>query len=1026
MAKERLKSTVKKPKTKHTKAKAKSIYNDPRSIIDYLPVVEYLPESQSFLLDDGISVMKVFDAIPFATEGRSHEYLQAIANQIQSAFQDVFDEHQKGYEWLVFTYAYYEDNLDLAINQLKNYPKKDIKDTEFTQTYLRMYEQHMKGMCKEGGIFEDDIITDSPFRGNTARCKVCIYRRVPKKQYSAGQTPEDDLNKNCKKFVDSMKNAGVMLEVVNGKSWFDWMLQWFNPSPQVTRGDKQKLRELAGFDENEELPVSDDLSESYFFETPRSSLKHKCWVFDGKPHRFLRVHKIRKPPKIGCMTGEIKRIEESKKSFSLLDKLPAGSIVVSGIVITAQDDIERHINKISAKAKGESTDAQYAKIDCEIAKGILAKRHKLFRGMMGIYLRADNLKQLRDYSIEASNQLLTCGLQPIIEENEMLSLDSYLFHLPGVYEPALDKRYAATRPMWSQHLVNLSGFFGRNTGTGNPGLSFFNRGGGTFSVDPFSLKDRAKNAHLVLNGPTGSGKSATLTAIAAHVLAMYRPRMTMLELGNSFGLLGDFAKSNGLSVNKIQITPENAAAGLVNLAPFVDAGKLIEEDELALLGSPIQSDTPFFDDAVLPKTVEIDGEVVNTSELSLEQQEEIRARQGLNTLSNEISEQGSPEAQRLKEQGNQEEASEQRDIMGECEIIATLMITGGEPEETKKLTRADRRMIRDAILNGARIAVKADRRTTVSDVCEGFKAISLDESIPEKRRERAYDMGQAMRMFTDGFEGDLFDGEGTAFPDADLTIIDVATLGREGYGTQLAIAYSAILMHVNNVAEKNQHSGRFNLMLTDEAHIVLKNPLLSAFLVTIIKTWRKISAWFWSASQNVKDYPDQAAKILNMVEWFFMLVMPADEVNDLDRFRPVTPAQKSLMLSASKAHRKYTEGVLLSDRVEALVRMVPPSLMLSLAGTEGDEKTERMNYMKQFGITEVEAAIYVAKIIDFHRGLRTEMPPEPAPNPKYQKRTSNSAKKGDYKQELGELLGAKPQHLAKQLADEKLVNKVSK
>lgn len=110
--------------------------------------------------------------------------------------------------------------------------------------------------------------------------------------------------------------------------------------------------------------------------------------------------------------------------------------------------------------------------------------------------------------------------------------------------------------------------------------------------------------------------------------------------------------------------------------------------------------------------------------------------------------------------------------------------------------------------------------------------------------------------------------------------------------------------------------------------------------------------------------------MLNMIEWWICLVMPQDEIEDIARFKNLTEEQKQLMLSARKEPKKYTEGVVLSENMEALFRNVPPSLYLSLAGTEKDEKTERARYMKQFGITEVEAAEYVGKMIDYYRVLR--------------------------------------------------------
>jgi hypothetical protein len=134
------------------------------------------------------------------------------------------------------------------------------------------------------------------------------------------------------------------------------------------------------------------------------------------------------------------------------------------------------------------------------------------------------------------------------------------------------------------------------------------------------------------------------------------------------------------------------------------------------------------------------------------------------------------------------------------------------------------------------------------------------------------------------------------------------------------------------------------------------------------------------------DFPNAAKKMLNMIEWWVCLVMPQDEIEDIARFKNVSEEQKLLMLSARKEPKKYTEGVILSENMEALFRNVPPSIFLSLAGTEKDEKSERAKYMKQFGISEVEAAEYVGKMIDYYRGIAAK-PSDPKPRADSKERT---------------------------------------
>jgi hypothetical protein len=110
--------------------------------------------------------------------------------------------------------------------------------------------------------------------------------------------------------------------------------------------------------------------------------------------------------------------------------------------------------------------------------------------------------------------------------------------------------------------------------------------------------------------------------------------------------------------------------------------------------------------------------------------------------------------------------------------------------------------------------------------------------------------------------------------------------------------------------------------------------------------------------------------MLNMIEWWICLNMPPAEIEEIARFKKLTPAQKALLLSASKEPGKYTEGVVLSKKLETLFRAVPPSLYLALAMTEPEEKAERWTLMQSTGCSELEAAYRVAERIDRMRGIK--------------------------------------------------------
>src|SRR6185437_10864815 len=146
------------------------------------------------------------------------------------------------------------------------------------------------------------------------------------------------------------------------------------------------------------------------------------------------------------------------------------------------------------------------------------------------------------------------------------------------------------------------------------------------------------NAHLFLFGPTGSGKSATLNNILNQVTAIYRPRIFIVEAGNSFGLFGDWAKRLGLTVHRVTLAPGSG----VTLAPFADAVRLAGTSS------------------------DFGGQCSDAA----------------STAENDDS-----------------DASDQRDVLGELEITARLMITGGEDKEEARMTRADRSLIRQCIMD---------------------------------------------------------------------------------------------------------------------------------------------------------------------------------------------------------------------------------------------------------------------------------------------------------------------------------------
>ncbi len=900
-----------------TLADEQALYGAAPSFADLLPWLEYLPQSQCMLLDDGQSVAAFYELSAVGTEGREAQWLLQVRDALENALQDSCDELDDN-PWIIQFYCQDETAWDSYLDKLHLYVQPRARDSAFTALYLQSFAAHLRAVSKSGGLFEDTAVTRLLWRGQTRRTRLVVYRRNGQTPARRGQSPEQALNTVCDRLAGALANAGVRAQRLGAAEIHDWLLRWFNPHPTLlgpTAADRERFYALTRYPdtiEPDELELASgtDFARRLFFSQPRSDVAQGLWYFDKLPHRTISVDRLRLPPTTGHLTGEIRK-GGSDAINALFDQMPEDTTLALTLVITPQDVLEAHLNHLARKSVGDTLASEQTRHDVQQARGLIGSAHKLYRGALTFYVRGRDLAELDARSLQVGNVLLNAGLQPVREDDEVAPLNTYLRWLPCVYDPAKDKRQWYTQLMFVQHAANLAPVWGRSQGTGHPGITLFNRGGGTLTFDPLNRFDRQMNAHLFLFGPTGSGKSATLNNLLNQVTALYRPRLFIVEAGNSFGLFGEFAARHGLTVNRVKLAP---GAG-VSLAPFADAHRLVE--------TPSQ----------------------------------------VQTL----------DADALDEEDAATDGDEQRDVLGELEITARLMITGGEDREEARMTRADRSLIRQCILDAAHRCHDEQRTVLTRDVRDALRERGRDAALPEARRTRMLEMADAMDMCCQGADGEMFDRPGTPWPEADITIVDLATYAREGYNAQLSIAYISLINTVNNIAERDQFLGRPIINVTDEGHIITKNPLLAPYVVKITKMWRKLGAWYWLATQNIDDLPAAAEPMLNMIEWWICLSMPPDEVDKIARFRELSPAQKALMLSARKESGKFSEGVILSRSMELLFRVVPPSLYLALAMTEPEEKAERHRLMQAHGIGELDAALMVAANIDRARGI--EPPP---------------------------------------------------
>ena len=458
-----------------TVADDEALYETTPSLVEHLPWVEYLPDGNCLLLEDGESLAACFELVPIGTEGREPEWLAQARDALENALQDSFDEVEDQ-PWVLQLYAQDESDSDDYMRALEAYIQPRAQNTSFTRSFLRLTEHHLKAIAKPGGLFKDNTVTHLPWRGQTRRVRIVVYRRVSNAVSRRGHSPLQSLTNVCQRLTGGLLNVGVKATRLGAAEIHAWLLRWFNPHPTwlgSSPQDRERFYQLAAYPKDSEqgeleLASGTDFSQRLFFRQPRSDLDSGTWFFDDVPHRVVMLDRLRSPPTIGHITGE--RRTGGDAINTLFDQLPEGTTLCITLVITPQDTLEAHLNYLAKKSVGETLDSEQTREDVREARSIIGRSHKLYRGAIAFFLRGSDLADLDGRTAQLANVMLNAGLQPVREEDEVGPLNSYLRWLPCVYNPSRDRHQRYTQLMFAQHIANLAPLWGRSRGTGHPGI----------------------------------------------------------------------------------------------------------------------------------------------------------------------------------------------------------------------------------------------------------------------------------------------------------------------------------------------------------------------------------------------------------------------------------------------------------------------------------------------------------------------------------------------------------------------------
>ena len=126
-------------------------YERPSSFTDLLPWVEYIPESRTFLLEDGVSVGALFELEPVGTEARTDVFMTHLRDAIQTALTEAIPEVDDA-PWVLQVYVQDEPSLNQFQREATAYAQPGARDTIFTRHYQDTFAEHLARMAEVVGI----------------------------------------------------------------------------------------------------------------------------------------------------------------------------------------------------------------------------------------------------------------------------------------------------------------------------------------------------------------------------------------------------------------------------------------------------------------------------------------------------------------------------------------------------------------------------------------------------------------------------------------------------------------------------------------------------------------------------------------------------------------------------------------------------------------------------------------------------------------------------------------------------------
>ena len=882
------------------------------SLPEHLACVDFCDEKNIFLLNDGVSVGSGFELGSIAAEAASPEHLQAVFVKVRDTFANVVPLHKQD-PWVMQMYVQDDYSLSPVLKHMSKTIQPAILQTEFTKDYLERLGDLFTKMARPEGLFHDPK-TGSPYRARRRRIRVLFYRRyqaLPITREAAIAEHEEVLAHVMTKLL----SPGLTLKRLTGKAYYQWWVTWFNPHPELTDGDVNKLLETFPYGQDK-IPAGFLLPQNIFFSPPQSD--DKGFVFDGLHHRVLYVDGLKEAPEIGLISRE-KPQANPKHRYALLDKLPEGAMYTIQVTFESDEAMDAHLMRIEKGVIGTSLKPSEVRDDIKTARDELSIGNRLFWVNQAIYYRGTDEAELIRLEKELQTLFIDAKMPLIPSKYDLHPLNSYLNALPFNFSPIFAKKHLCfDRLMYASELAALLPVYGRNQGAKHlPCLTFFNRLGEPVLFDPLHTDFISQNSHMALFANSGGGKSVAMGWIINSLMATKNARIVLFEMGNTFDRTLIHCRAMGKVTKQLLLSNQKGKA--VPLNPFCEAYKAIPEI----------------------------SENLNTEKAELLAEKIMELKKGLDEKATSFG------------------TDESRSYLSELSLALRTMITEANEREEEAFTLADETLLIEVLSDAILTSFHANITQMLTEHVLAAFARRLDKEEVPRKKDRILDMHDRLKSYViNSNKSRFFNVPTEPLGDFDIFHVDISAI-KDDKG-KLALVMVSLLPRILAIAEASQHDNRPTFLFIDESHIQFQIPSVVICALLIAKVARKLGLWLVPSTQNIADMnSDMATKILSLIETWILLGVDEKELADVQKFKALTPEQIALIRDIDSQKGLYAEAVLLGSRYQGLFRVIPTRYILALLLNEKSEKAERHILEEQHDV--LKAAEIVAERMENHR-----------------------------------------------------------